>query len=64
MDRLDHLICDGDFGIWKCEICGDIYNLHESLNFPQPLWVVPALIKAFQNEHSGCDKGELNNERE
>ena len=57
---MDHCDLNIDEGKLECLACGRDFDL----KFPQPLWAVSALSKAFVKVHADCkrvmdEKGEL-----
>lgn len=50
--KTDHVIIDTRDGYWKCEHCGDKYKM----NYPAPMCVVDAAMKAYLKIHRKCKK--------
>ena len=47
---MEHCEFNIDAGKLECRACGGDYDV----KFPQPLWAVSALSKAFSKVHAGC----------
>ena len=53
-NEVDWCVFEGGFDKLKCLRCGKTFNMNSVL--PNSLWVVPAVIKGFQEEHSECEE--------
>lgn len=46
------VVAENSFHTWKCTRCGDVYCASGLVN--QPLWVIPAVMEGYINEHKDC----------